>query len=130
MKIRGHPGGFGNPDIIREERIHGAAEPLRGPLGGDPDTYPLAMGMYPGISAPGANGWNVRRAETGQYGLHLPLDGAGNGLALPAGEAPSVVLGYQEDRSRVHAAGKLGTSQVGFNSFGTHNPVPTPQIAR
>jgi uncharacterized membrane protein YhaH (DUF805 family) len=49
MKIRGHPGRFGHPDIIGQERVHGAAQPLGGPMGGDAYTNPLAMGVNAGV---------------------------------------------------------------------------------
>jgi putative methionine-R-sulfoxide reductase with GAF domain len=116
MEIRSHTVRLGHPDVGGEQGVHRPLQPVGGPLFRNPDSHPLTMRMDSGIGAAGAHGGNGRVAETGQYGLHLPLYGAGVGLALPAGEAPSVILSYQEDRSRVHVPGKLGKRPVRFNS--------------
>ena len=116
MKFRGHPMGRGDPDVRGEQGVHRPLQALRGPLRRHPHPDALAMGVDAGIGSPRAHGGDGPGAETGQYGLHLPLHGAGVGLALPAGEAPPVILSYQEDRSRVHVAEKLGTRRVRFNS--------------
>lgn len=90
------------PDIIGENGVHRPAEGVRRPFRRHPHANALAVRVYPGVRPPGANGGNRRRAQPRERYFHVALHGADDGLTLPTGEAPPVILRYQEDRSRVH----------------------------
>ena len=102
MKFRGHPMRLCHPDIVGEHRVHGPAERRWIPTLGHPDANTLAVRMDARIGSPGTDGRNGGRAEAREGHFHVALHGADDGLTLPAGEAPPVILRYQEDRSRVH----------------------------
>lgn len=106
MKFRGHPMRLCHPDIVGEHRVHGPAERRWIPTLGHPDANTLAVRMDARIGSPGTDGRNGGRAEAREGHFHVALHGADDGLTLPAGEAPPVILRYQEDRSRVHDLGE------------------------
>jgi hypothetical protein len=102
VKVGNHPMRRRDPDIVRENRVQGAAEGIRVPARGHPHTDALAVRVNAGIGSAGADGGNGGGAESPKGHFHIALHRADDGLALPAGEAPPVILRYQEDRSRVH----------------------------
>ena len=106
VEIQRHPVGRCHPDVVRQDGVHRTAKRGRSPASRYPDADALPMGVYPRIGSAGADGGHVGRTQARQRGFHVALYGTDHGLALPAGEAPPVILRYQEDRSRVHDAGK------------------------
>lgn len=104
VEFRCHPVGVGDPDVGRQQRVHGTAEFVGRPVAGYAYTDPLTMRMDAGVGPTGADGRHRGRAEPRQHGFHVTLHRADGGLTLPPGEAPPVILRYQEDRSRVHDA--------------------------
>jgi hypothetical protein len=126
MEIRGHPVGRRYPDIIRQEGVHRTLEPLGRPSLWHTHTHPLAMGVNTCIRPSRTDGGDGGGTESGQDGLHLALHGAGVGLALPAGKAPPIVLGYQEDRSRVRFSGDSAIADGPMLRF---SPCPPGQPA-
>jgi len=102
MEIRHHPMRLRDPDIVGEDGVHGTPEGGRIPARGYPDADPLTVRVNAGVGSAGADGRNGGCAQPCEGHFHIALHGADDGLTLPAGEAPPVILRYQEDRSRVH----------------------------
>ncbi len=102
MELRHHPMGRRDPDVVGEDRVHRPPEGGGMPARGDPDANPLTVRVNAGVGSAGADRRHGGRAEPREGHFHVALHGADDGLTLPAGEAPPVILRYQEDRSRVH----------------------------
>ncbi len=106
MEFRGHPMRLRHPDIVGEDRVHGAAQASGIPAVGHPDADSLAVRVNPGVGSTGTDGRNSGRTQAREGHFHVALHGSDDGLTLPTGEAPPVILRYQEDRSRVHDVGE------------------------
>ena len=102
MKLGNHPMRFRYPDIIGKNGVHGPTKSGRVPSGRHPHADPLTVRVNARVGSPGTEGRYGGFAQTRKGDFHVALYGADDGLTLPAGEAPPVILRYQEDRSRVH----------------------------
>lgn len=102
VKLRDHPMRLRYPDIIGKNGVHGPTKGGRVPGGRHPHADPLTVRMNARVGSPGTDGRNGGCAQTRKGDFHVALHGADDELTLPAGEAPPVILRYQEDRSRVH----------------------------
>ena len=98
-----------HPDIARQQRVHCPAERFRIPARRDLDAHSLAMRMHSCIRATGTDCGDGCATKAGEHRLHLALDRASSGLALPTGEFPSVILRYEENPVHVAHAGKLSS---------------------
>ena len=106
MEIRHHPMGLRDPDVVGENGVDGTPEGVGIPARGHPDANPLSVRVDAGVGSAGADRRNGGCAQPREGHFHVALHGADDGLTLPTGEAPPVILRYQEDRSRVHDVGE------------------------
>ena len=102
MEFRHHPVSRRDPDVGGQNGVHRPPEGGGRPAIGHPNAHPLAVGVDARVGSPGTDGRHSGRAQPRQGYFHVTLYCADDGLTLPAGEAPPVILRYQEDRSRVH----------------------------
>ena len=102
MEVIPHPERALHPDVVREHSVQRTPQLSRCPAIGYFHAGGLAKCMNAGIGAAGTQNRHRTRAQSFQAFFDDTLNRALSWLALPAGEARSVIVKHQLNGSRPH----------------------------